>query len=99
LFPGIVIELNKIMSTRESQYLNGVDDFIVNNCQRVTNAFLFDFEVNVYKNAFELKNDGDGMIIKMTSYNPISMNLVVNVRKIIENGKHSIYISNPEFIL
>jgi hypothetical protein len=98
LFPGIVIELNKIMSTRESQYLNGVDDFIVNNCQRVTNAFLFEFGENVYKNAFELKNDGDGTMLKTTSLNH-PMNLVVDVLKIIENGRHSIYISNPEFTL
>ena len=96
LIPSFVLEIKKIMLEYNS---NDIGNFIVDNCPRATNAFLFDFGENVYKNAFELKNDGDGMILKATSLHSHSMNLLVNVRKIIENDKHSIYISNPEFTL
>lgn len=94
LIPSFVLEIKKIMLECKS---NDIENFVVNNCIRATNAFLFDFGENVYKNAFEL-NDGDRMILKTTSLNH-PMNLAVNVLKIIENDKHSIYISNPEFTL
>ena len=95
LIPSFVLEIKNIM---QECNLNDIEDFVIDNC-RATNAFLFDFGENVYKNAFKLKKDGDRMKLKANSLHSHTMNLLINVRKIIENGRHSIYISNPEFIL
>lgn len=100
LIPSLVTEIEEVMSGCENPHLNSIENFIIDNCHRVTDAFLFDFGENLYSEVFALENDGDERKIKMTCpKNYKTMNLSINIRKMIENDKHSLYISHPEFKL
>lgn len=100
LFPSLVIELNEIMTedypASESRQ---VSNFIVNNCPRVSNVFLFDFGANVYKPTMENLLHKDNVFITTDCIEDDAISLRINCRKYVENNIHTLYISNPEFTL
>lgn len=99
LYPSLVIELNNIVSQCQNPNLNQVVHFIVNNCARVSNAFLFDFGRNTYKDAMDNSLIDDNIIPMECSENDTTITLYMNCRKYKNNGVDAFYISNPEFNL
>lgn len=100
LYPSLVIELKNIVSQCQNPSMNQVAHFIVNNCARVSNAFLFDFGRNTYKNTMDNSLIDDNSIIPMEcSENDTTITLYMNCRKYKDNGVDAFYISNPEFTL
>jgi len=99
LYPSLVIELNNIVS--QCRNLGGeIVHFIVNNCERVSNAFLFDFGKNTYRNTMDNSLIDENTIISMEcSENDTTITLYMNCKKYKDNGINSFYISNPEFTL
>jgi hypothetical protein len=99
LFPSLVIELNEIMTDYPASESRQVSNFIVNNCPRVSNAFLFDFGENVYNPIMENLSHEDNVLITTDCIENNTISLRINCRKYVDNNIPSLYISNPEFTL